>query len=194
MSPNSSDRSAQAEDHRMKNTPQTIPQHMLVENIDWPNWQAEQICTLLFVHKAGRVLMIRKKRGLGAGLINGPGGRLEPGETPLECAIRETQEELCITAKEVKPVAELFFHAEDEMPTIHGYVYVATDFEGEPTETDEAIPIWFDVEDIPYDEMWQDDKYWLPRVLNGEYLHGWFSFEGEALLDYKIETRANAQN
>jgi len=80
------------------------------------------------------------------------------------------------------------------MPTIHGYVYVATDFEGEPTETDEAIPIWFDVEDIPYDEMWQDDKYWLPRVLNGEYLHGWFSFEGEALLDYKIETRANAQN
>lgn len=160
--------------------------HLKIDQIDWQNWQPEQRATLLFVVVERRVLLIRKKRGLGAGKINGPGGKIDPGETPMACAIRETQEELCITAKNVKPIAQLFFHAEDEMPTIHGYAYMATDYEGQPTETDEAIPIWFDIDKIPFDEMWEDDKFWLPQTLAGDYIHGWFSFEGESLIDKKI--------
>jgi len=162
---------------------------MKIENIDWDNWQPEQIATLLFVVKDGRILLIRKKRGLGAGKINGPGGRLEDNETTEECAIRETQEELLITPLNVKFGGELFFHAEDEMPKIHGFVYTATDYTGIPSETDEAIPIWFDLADIPYHEMWEDDSYWLPEVLKGNVVDAWFSFEDETMLDHKIEIR-----
>ena len=61
--------------------------------MDWNHWQPRQLANLCFIVKDGRVLLIRKKRGLGAGKINGPGGRLEPGETTLAAAIRETQEE-----------------------------------------------------------------------------------------------------
>jgi hypothetical protein len=55
----------------------------------WQNWQPTMKASLCFVRQGGMVLMIRKKRGLGAGKINGPGGRLELGESALEAAIRE---------------------------------------------------------------------------------------------------------
>ena len=139
----------------------------------------------MFVIKNGRVLLIRKKRGLGAGKINGPGGRLEPDETPKECAIRETNEELIINPLNVRSAGELFFHAED-MPRIHGYIFVATDYEGTPSETDEAIPIWFNLSTIPFEEMWEDDRYWLPEVLNGQSVRGYFTFVNERLLDHEV--------
>ena len=159
---------------------------MQVSSIDWENWQPEEVATLMFVIKDDSVLLIRKKRGLGAGKINGPGGRLEENETPMECAIRETNEELCINPLNVRPAGELLFHAED-MPRIHGYVFVATDFEGEPTETDEAIPHWFKTSDIPFNEMWDDDHLWLPQVLSGASVMGYFTFIGESLIDYKVD-------
>ena len=60
---------------------------MVVANIDWQAWVPEQVATLMFITKGERVLLIRKKRGLGAGKINGPGGRIEENETPAACAI-----------------------------------------------------------------------------------------------------------
>jgi 8-oxo-dGTP diphosphatase len=157
-----------------------------VSEIDWEAWQPEEIATLLFVVQEDSVLLIRKKRGLGAGKINGPGGRLEAGETPLECAIRETNEELLINPLNVRPAGELLFHAED-MPRIHGHVFVATDFEGTPTETDEAIPIWYRIDEIPFEEMWDDDRLWLGEVLNGKSVMGYFTFVEETLLDHRVE-------
>jgi 8-oxo-dGTP diphosphatase len=156
-----------------------------VADINWSAWQPEEVATLMFVIKNGRVLLIRKKRGLGAGKINGPGGRLEPDETPKECAIRETNEELIINPLNVRSAGELFFHAED-MPRIHGYIFVATDYEGTPSETDEAIPIWFNLSTIPFEEMWEDDRYWLPEVLNGQSVRGYFTFVNEQLLDHEV--------
>ena len=160
---------------------------MNVADIDWHAWVPEQVATLMFVIRGDEVLLIRKKRGLGAGKINGPGGKVDEGETPMECAIRETNEELVINPLHVKPAGELLFHAEDDMPRLHGYVFVATDFEGTPTETDEAIPIWTKIDAIPFDEMWDDDRLWLTQVLNGQSVMGYFTFEGERLLDYQVD-------
>ena len=47
----------------------------------------------LFI-KGSRVLLIEKLTGIGQGKINGPGGKIDPGETPEQCVIRECQEEL----------------------------------------------------------------------------------------------------
>lgn len=87
----------------------------------------------------------------------------------------------------VKYAGELFFHAEDDMPSIHGWVYIATDFEGTPTETDEAIPIWFPLNALPFDEMWEDDRLWLSQILAGQVVRGYFTFEGEKLLDSDVQ-------
>jgi len=159
---------------------------MKVNSIDWERWQPEVSATLLFVLKDDNILLIHKKRGLGAGKVNGPGGHIEIFETPMACAIRETQEELCIDPRNVSYKGELYFHAED-MPRIHAYVYIATTYGGEPTETDEAIPLWIPVSEIPYEKMWQDDEIWLPEVLQGNTVKGWFTFERENLLDHHLE-------
>ena len=156
-----------------------------VREIDWQSWQPEVVATLMFVLQDTEVLLIRKKRGLGAGKINGPGGKIEGDETPLACAIRETQEELLINPLNIRAGGELYFHAED-MPRILAHVFVATDYEGTPTETDEAAPVWFSITDIPFDEMWDDDRLWLPRVLAGESVEGYFTFVEETLLDHDI--------
>ncbi|MCZ6502225.1 MAG: 8-oxo-dGTP diphosphatase [Gammaproteobacteria bacterium] len=161
---------------------------MKVADINWDTWIPEETATLMFVIKEDQILLIRKKRGLGAGKINGPGGRLKQGESLKECAIRETREELLINPLNVEFRGELFFHAED-MPRIHGYVFTASDYEGTPTETEEAIPMWFSVTDIPYIEMWEDDKFWLPQVIAGQVVDAWFIFAGESVLDHKVTIR-----
>ena len=42
-------------------------------------------------------------------------------------------------------------------------------------------PRWFNINEIPYEEMWPDDQYWLPLLLNGKLFRGKFEFnlEGE---------------
>ena len=153
---------------------------------DWPaDWKPKERATLLFVVKDGQVLLILKKRGLGAGKVNGPGGRIEPGETPEQCAIRETQEELCVTPTGVTFAGELMFQFIGDNPlgghSIHGYVFRATGCEGTPTETDEAVPMWTPVDAIPYARMWQDDALWMPLMLNDERFVGRFVFEQETM-------------
>ncbi len=156
-----------------------------VDDIDWTEWHPEQRATLMFVIRAQHVLLIRKKRGLGAGKINGPGGRIDPGETPEQCAIRETQEELCVTPTGIRAAGELRFQFVDGL-SIHGYVFTAEDCEGEPRETEEAIPLWTALDAIPYDEMWQDDRLWIPHMLAGKPFDGRFIFDDDTMLDEHI--------
>jgi 8-oxo-dGTP diphosphatase len=148
--------------------------------IDWNQWQGVIHATLMFIIKDGRILLIEKKRGLGAGKINGPGGKIDPGETALEAVIRETQEELHVTPHSPEKMGELWFSMSD-CPDILCHVYRASDFTGEPTETDEAVPVWTKVNEIPYQRMWEDDRHWLPLVLAGTPFHGKFVFEGETM-------------
>lgn len=155
--------------------------------IDWTRWRPVEVATLCFVVQDGRILLIHKKRGLGAGKMNGPGGRLEAGETPLQGAIREVEEELCITPTALREAGQLFFQFTNGH-SIHGYVFTAEGFTGTPTETDEALPEWFREEDIPFDRMWADDRHWFPMMLEGTYFKGRFLFDDDRLLDMHINT------
>jgi len=152
----------------------------------WKDWQPTERATLLFVIRNGQILLIRKKRGLGAGKVNGPGGRIEPGETPIEAAIRETSEELGIVAREPEQRGQLHFHFLDGY-RLHCCVFVARDYEGEVIETDEAKPLWTPLDRIPYSEMWADDVHWLPGVIAGGSFRAFFTFDGERMLDHHVE-------
>jgi 8-oxo-dGTP diphosphatase len=139
----------------------------------------------MFIRQANRFLMIEKKRGFGAGYYNAAGGRLEEGETWLECAVREIQEELCITPLDPVHAGTLMFHFIDGH-SIHGEVFVATQFEGTPTETDEAVPFWFSIDELPYHNMWEDDTIWIPHLIDGKKFHGRFTFDGKTMLDHEV--------
>jgi 8-oxo-dGTP diphosphatase len=153
--------------------------------IDWDQWEPVDRATLLFVIRDGEILLIHKKRGIGAGKINGPGGRLEPGESTFACALREVEEELHVVPTGVSHHGELSFQFVDGY-SIHVSVFRATGCRGEPTETDEARPCWVPVDQIPYDRMWADDEIWLPMLLAGGSFRGRAVFDGDKMLSHDI--------
>ncbi len=159
---------------------------MRYADIDWAAWMPRERATLMLVVAGDRMLLIHKKKGLGAGKFNGPGGRIEPGETPFAAAVREVQEEICVTPRGVRLAGELKFQFADGF-SLHGYVFRADGIDGEPQETDEAVPHWFPVEAIPYHRMWADDRVWMPLLLQERPFVGKFLFDGDQMLGCEVE-------
>ena len=156
-------------------------------DIDWDRWQAKDPATLVFVIRDGKILLIDKKTGLGKGKVNGPGGKVEPGESPRVCAVRECQEELGITVSNLQYCGQHRFQFVDGY-SIHVWVYMTADFEGVPTESVEAKPLWVSLDKIPYALMWEDDAIWLPMMLRGERFQGRWIFDGDTMIDYELLT------
>lgn len=140
----------------------------------------KQHCSLLFLRREGEILLAMKKRGFGKGKWNGAGGKVEPGETTLQAAIRETEEEIGVTPREPRKVAEIDFYITTE-PDFNNYahVYVADAWDGVPHETEEMRPQWFVLDAIPYPEMWGDDIAWLPEVLAGKRFKASYTLDGD---------------
>ncbi|MEM6709355.1 MAG: 8-oxo-dGTP diphosphatase [Pseudomonadota bacterium] len=148
-------------------------------------WTPDLVGTLVFVRQGDQVLLIHKKTGHGAGLINGPGGKVQPGETSIECAHRELHEELGIRVSHLEQRAVLRF-VEQRGDQWLGYAFVAFGIDGLPRETPEARPLWTPITDLPLDRMWPDDRVWLPMILAGEHLEGDFLFNDGALLAHRV--------
>ena len=136
-----------------------------------------KICTLLFLLRDDEILLAMKKRGFGAGRWNGVGGKIEPDETEEQALIRECREEIEVTPTTFEKIAVLDFAFPDGTTDMQGNVYFCTQWQGEPQETEEMAPKWYNLSDIPYDEMWQDDIMWLPQVLKGKKLRANFVFD-----------------
>lgn len=158
--------------------------------VDWPSWQPAERAVLCFMRRPGQLLLILKKRGLGAGKFNAPGGRVEPGESEAAAAVRESQEEVGLTPLSPTPAGRLHFAFTD------GYrlscrLFTAASHRGEPTETDEARPFWQDEERMPYHQMWADDRIWMPLLLEGRAFEAWFVFDGDLMLwhELRVQTR-----
>ena len=129
--------------------------------------------SLCFIEQGEEILLAMKKRGFGAGLWNGYGGKQKPGESIEETAMRETNEEIGVRINKMEHVATINFFFDEEQKVC---VYMIRDYSGKPVESEEMKPEWFDKKNIPYDKMWPDDKYWLPKVLEGKKLNATFVF------------------
>jgi mutator protein MutT len=141
-----------------------------------------KICTLLLLRRDDEILLAMKKRGFGADRWNGVGGKLDSGETIEQALIRECQEEICVTPVTYEKVAVHDFIFPDGTPDMQVHAYIATEWQGEPTETEEMAPKWFKISDIPYAHMWQDDIVWLPQVLLGKKIACSFTFDENDLM------------
>ena len=68
------------------------------------------------------------------------------------------------------------------------HLYIIYEWNGEISESDEMKPEWFDINNIPYDNMFPDDKYWLPLILENKKIKAYFNFdENWNLLSKEIE-------
>lgn len=146
-----------------------------------------KILTLCIVLKNKKILLGMKKRGFGAGRWNGFGGKVEEGETIEGAALRELFEESGIKAQDLKKAGIIEFEFQDDPKILEVHIFSASNFDGEPIESDEMRPQWFDFEKIPYDEMWSDDIYWLPLLIKGKKFKGKFLFDRPSTAEYSAK-------
>lgn len=147
----------------------------------------KKILTLLLVRKNGKVLLGMKKRGFGMGRWNGFGGKVDAGETIEEAAKREIFEEAGIGVPVIEKFGILEFEFQGNPEILRVHIFKASDFSGEPTESDEMKPAWYDEEKIPFESMWPDDKFWFPLFLAGKKFEGRFLFgKGDSVLEHEL--------
>ncbi|XP_076764059.1 oxidized purine nucleoside triphosphate hydrolase [Xylocopa sonorina] len=148
-----------------------------------------KIFSLVFVRKTTEILLGLKKRGFGKDKWNGFGGKVEPGESILQGAMRELREECGLSAQELKKTGILEFEFEGDKVLLEVHVFETYKYSGEVTESEEMRPKWYNLKDIPFTQMWADDKYWFPYMLRGELFKGYFLYRGQNLiLKHNIET------
>lgn len=148
--------------------------------------------TLIFVfNPAGQILLCAKKKSdswftMSLDKWNGAGGKVDPGESVEEWAIRELAEETGVVvgadALQKMGVIDFTFAARpDRDQRMH--IFFVKNYTSDFQETDEMKPQRRDPASLPYDQMREDDKYWLPRVLAGEYVEYIFGFGMDEKLD-----------
>lgn len=125
----------------------------------------------------GEVLLQKKARGFGKGKWNGPGGKLQVGETIEEAAKREILEETEIVVEEMEKRGEIEFIFHDQSSNMLTHVFVVKRWHGGVRDTGEGELAWFKIDELPFDEMWGDDPYWLPNVLHGGSVRMRFYFD-----------------
>ena len=147
-----------------------------------------KILTLCIVHDREQVLLGLKKRGFGAGRWNGFGGKVEPGESVEDAARREIWEEAGIKVAGIEKAGHIEFEFIGEPSILEVHIFRAVSFEGEPAESEEMRPQWFHINDIPFDRMWPDDRYWFPMFLAGQRFKGKFVFMGQDnIIEHNLE-------
>lgn len=144
--------------------------------------------TLVLPFRGSEVLLAMKKRGFGAGRWNGMGGKVRAGETVIDAAIRETQEEVGITPHLGEPLGSITFHNSSKGDWVVR-VFRADSWKGEPIETEEMRPEWFPLDAIPFESMWPDDKHWMPYVISNKRFNGefWFAKQDNTFAKFELK-------
>lgn len=128
------------------------------------------------------VLLGLKKAGFGCGKYAGIGGKVEPGETVEEAAVREVEEEIGVKVfeKTLQFMGKItfVFPSKPEWGQVVS-IFRVISWQGDPFESDEMKPFWFTLDAIPYEAMWQDARHWLPEILDGNKLQGQFTFKDD---------------
>ena len=146
--------------------------------------------TLCYIENGGKVLMLRrnkKKNDYNEGKWIGVGGKLEEGENPDECLIREVKEETGITLESFKKRGLVFFYQDGYGELMH--LYTAETAETELPLCSEGELYFINKEDIFSLNLWEGDREFL-NILYGEEEKPFFNmhlyYEGDRLTDSKV--------
>ncbi|HLC39369.1 MAG TPA: 8-oxo-dGTP diphosphatase [archaeon] len=134
--------------------------------------------TLYHILNGNKLLLKRATRGISKGKWNGPGGKIEGNETLEENVVRETLEETGLNVRNLfyHGVTTFFLDSKSE-PTFVVHLFSTKDFSGETRSTEEGELRWFGFNEIPYDSMWLDDRYWIPLMLEDKKFDADFYFD-----------------
>jgi 8-oxo-dGTP diphosphatase len=148
-----------------------------------------KLATLCYLRQDHQTLMlhrVKKARDIHEGKWNGLGGKLEAGESPEECAIREIEEEsgLCVLAPRLAGL--LTFPLFDGTDDWYVYVFVVEQFEGQLIDSPEGHLAWIADADLLALNLWEGDRLFLPWLLEGRFFSGKFTYLDGQLIDHQV--------
>ena len=148
-----------------------------------------KIGTLCYVKKDNKTLMlhrIKKENDMHEGKWNGLGGKLENGESPEECVIREVKEESGLEIKNPKLKGILTFPAFDGNEDWYVFVFIAEEFKGELIDSPEGKLEWIDDDKLTQLNLWEGDKLFLEWLNEDKCFSGKFIYENGKLVSYEV--------
>lgn len=148
-----------------------------------------KLATLCYVRNNGNTLMIyrnKKKNDVHEGKWNGLGGKLEQGETPEECVIREVKEESGLEIKSPRLHGFLTFPCFDGVDDWYVFVYSSDQFTGELIDSHEGKLEWIPTDKVMELNLWEGDNLFLEWLFAGKFFSAKFVYEDGKLKDYSV--------
>ncbi len=127
------------------------------------------LSSVIYIEKDEKYLMLhrtRKENDTNKDKWIGVGGKFEEGETPEECARRETLEETGLT------LDNLFYRGivtfvSDKYPAEQMHLFTSTAFSGRIRDCDEGELDWIEKEKLLSLPIWEGDKIFL-RLMDSD--------------------------
>ena len=148
-----------------------------------------KFATLCYVRRENKTLMvhrIKKENDMHQGKWNGLGGKLEPGETPEECAIREIREESGLEVKHLVLKGLLTFPLFAKNEDWYAFVYVVDQVEGDLIDSPEGILEWVDNDKILELNLWEGDHIFLPWLERSGFFSAKFVYDNGRYIDHQV--------
>ncbi|HCC48737.1 MAG TPA: DNA mismatch repair protein MutT [Elusimicrobia bacterium] len=149
-----------------------------------------KLATLCYVQKNGKTLMlhrVKKADDVHEGKWNGLGGKLETGESPEDCVIREIREEAGLKIRAPKLKGVLTFPDFAKSEDWYVFVFTASNFTGRLIDSPEGNLAWIPNRDLLKLNLWEGDKVFLPLLRRKGHFSGKFQYRGGRLLKYSVE-------
>lgn len=150
-----------------------------------------KLATICYIDNGKEILLLHRNKKLNdihAGKWIGVGGKLEKGETPQECAVREIFEETGLQVN--KPLLKGIITFPDFTPHHDWYTYVfkVTEFTGELIDCDEGTLEWVPYEQVLSRPTWEGDHTFVSWLLeNKPFFSAKFSYKGETLVESHVD-------
>lgn len=147
-----------------------------------------KLATLCYLRRDGHTLMIHRNKRAGdihQGKWNGLGGKLNPGESPEQCVIREVREECGLNIRNPRYHGLLMF-ANFKGEDWFVWVFSATDFDGDLTETGEGTLQWIATPKLPCLPLWPSDLIFFPWLERDGVFSARFQYAGEEMLGHEV--------
>ena len=148
-----------------------------------------KLATLCYVRQSDKTLMIhrvKKQNDMHAGKWNGLGGKLEPGETPEECAVREIREESGLVASNPLLKGILTFPMFDAKDDWYAFVFLVHEYEGRLSDSQEGILRWINDSDLLKLALWEGDRIFIPWLDRPGFFSGKFIYQNGELIDHRV--------
>lgn len=161
-----------------------------------------KLATLCYVQRNGQTLMlhrVKKQNDMHQGKWNGLGGKLEAGESPEECAIREVWEESGLRCRQPRLRGIITFPAFDDVDDWYTFLFTFHDFEGELIDSPEGVLGWIDNDKLSDLNLWPGDRIFLPWIFadcffSAKFVYAHGEFVHHSVTFYDTDGRQTTQS